>query len=116
MRRPYTEEYRGYTLRCAPQATEDGRFLAFCIISHGSSPVQVDRAGVLDLPSFADEETAAMASWSASTRWLEDGIGMQPSAPQVTRSAGAGVQVRHLLPKVHAARTGVLHAVAPGAG
>lgn len=115
MKRPSSEEYRGFTLRCAPQPTEDGRYLAFCIISHGSSPVCVDRAGVLDLPTFSDEEAAALASWCEATRWIDDLAHLQPSPRPMVRSTGMATPVHHLMPMARAARDGASHAAATGA-
>lgn len=114
MKRPFSEEYRGFTLRCAPQRTENARYLAFCIISHGNSPVCVDRAGVLDLPTFSDEETAALASWRVATRWIDDSVCPQPSPQRTVRSAGMATAIHHLLPQAHT-RAGALQA-ASGAG
>ena len=115
MKRPFSEEYRGFKLRCAPQPIEDGQFLAFCIISHGSASVVVDRAGVLDLPTFSDEESAALASWFAATRWIDDSACPQPSPRRTVRSAGMATAIHHLMPKAHPARDGPSRAAAPGA-
>jgi|KBSMisStaDraftv2_1062788.scaffolds.fasta_scaffold1225145_2 hypothetical protein len=115
MKRPFFGEYRGFTLRCAPQPTEDARYLPFCIISHGSSHVCVDHAGVLDLPTFSDEETAALASWGAATRWIDDSIGRQVSTQRTVRSADMATAIHHLMPQANATRDGALLA-ALGAG
>jgi hypothetical protein len=79
MKRPFVEEYKGYSLKCAPQETHDGRFLAFLIISHGGGQVCPDSAGLLpDLPSFGTEEDAAVASLAAALRWVDDAMSPQP--------------------------------------
>lgn len=72
MKPPFIERYKGYVLNCAPQATHDGAFLAFLIITHGAEPVQVDRAEALDLPGFVREGDAGLAALSAAMRWVDD--------------------------------------------
>ena len=72
MKRPFVEQYKGYTLTCRPQETHDNGFLAFVIITHGAEPVQVDRAAVLDLQRFELEGEAALAALGEAIRWVDD--------------------------------------------
>lgn len=71
MNLPFVEKYRGYTLKCTPQPTHDEGFLAFVIITHGTEPVHVDRAAVLDLPGFELKSDAALAALGAAIRWVD---------------------------------------------
>ena len=74
MKLPFVEKYKGYTLNCAPQATHDQGFLAFVIITHGTSPVHVDRAAALDLDGFAHQSEAALAALGAAIRWVDEAV------------------------------------------
>ncbi|MEP6875321.1 MAG: hypothetical protein ABI887_13235 [Burkholderiales bacterium] len=81
MKLQFVEKYKGYTLNCAPQATHDGGFLAFVIITHGIKPVQVDRAAVLDLGAFELQSEAALAALSAAIRWVDEETSLQAESP-----------------------------------
>ena len=74
MKLPFVEKYKGYTLNCAPQATHDQGFLAFVIITHGSTPAHVDRAAALDLDGFAQQGEAALAALGAAIRWVDEAV------------------------------------------
>jgi hypothetical protein len=78
MKRPFVEEYKGYSLKCAPQETHDERFLAFLIISHGGQACPDSAGSLPDLPSFEIEEDAALASLAAALRWIDDAVSPQP--------------------------------------
>jgi hypothetical protein len=71
---PLVEKYKGYTLRCSPQATHDEGFLAFVVITHEADSVRVDLATILDLPGFALKSEAALAALSAAIRWVDDAV------------------------------------------
>jgi hypothetical protein len=79
MNLPFVEKYKGYTLKCMPQPTHDEGYLAFVIITHGTEPVHVDRAAVLDLPGFELKSDAALAALSAAIRWVDDVVPLQPA-------------------------------------
>jgi hypothetical protein len=97
MKRPFVEQYKSFSLKCAPQETHDGRYLAFLIISHDGGQYP-DSAGLLpDLPSFGVEEDAAVASLCAALRWVDEAVLPQPHSrrasdvtiltPRVSRGA-----------------------------
>jgi hypothetical protein len=79
MAEAFDEQYRGYKLKCQPQMSDDGRFLAFLVISHGFDPAQIDKAAMLDLPSFSRKEEAALASRLAGTRWVDEALSYKAS-------------------------------------
>lgn len=90
MNLPLVEKYKGYTLRCAPQATPDEGFLAFVVITHESDAVHVDLAAVLDLPGFALRSEAALAALGAAIRWVDDAVPLpatQPHPPELASEA-----------------------------
>lgn len=82
MNLPFVEKYKGYTLKCTPQPTHDEGFLAFLIITHGTEPVHVDRAAVLDLPGFELRSEAALAALSAAIRWVDAVVPFHPAHSQ----------------------------------
>jgi two-component system response regulator QseB len=63
--------YRDHLLRCRPQPTPDGRFLAYVIIGRDVGIVHTHASVTPDLPSFARREDAAYAGLLAGQRWVD---------------------------------------------
>jgi two-component system response regulator QseB len=63
--------YRDHLLRCRPQPTPDGRFLAYVIIGCDVGIVHTHASVTPDLPSFAQREDAAYAGLLAGRRWVD---------------------------------------------
>jgi hypothetical protein len=107
MKRPFVEEYKDYSLKCAPQETHDGRFLAFLIISHGGGNECPDCAGLLpDLKSFRIEEDAAVASLAAALRWVDEAVTPQPRTRRASDGAIHAVRLNRRSIEYWTARTG----------
>ncbi len=91
MKLPFIEKYKGYTLKCSPQATQDEGFLAFLVITHGAEPVQIDYAAALALPCFATESEAALAALSEAIRWVDDAATLQPARHRSARRSNSAI-------------------------
>jgi two-component system response regulator QseB len=67
----FEASYREHVLRCRPQPTPDGRFLAYVIIGRDIGIVHTQASVTPDLPSFARREDAACAGLLAGQHWVD---------------------------------------------
>jgi hypothetical protein len=64
--------YAGYLLKCRPQPTPDGRFLAYVIVATHHFGVRAVQALSPDLPSFATPSDAAQHGLRAGKCWVDE--------------------------------------------
>jgi hypothetical protein len=64
--------YRGFTLKCRPQPTPDGRFLAYVVVSYDYRGTHTVAAVTPDVPSFVDPTEAVSAGLAAGRQWVDD--------------------------------------------
>jgi len=67
---PAQYSYRGFTLRCRPQPTPSGRFLAYVVILRGRD-LRTVKALSPNLPSFVDQVDAKRAGLDIARRWVD---------------------------------------------
>jgi len=67
---PAQYPYRGFTLRCRPQPTPSGRFLAYVVILRGRD-LRTVKALSPNLPSFVDQVDAIRAGLDIAQRWVD---------------------------------------------
>lgn len=71
MEEPFEEAYKGYLLRCKPQATPQGEFMPFAIVTHAASAMYAATISP-DVPAFAMQAEAASAALAAAMRWVDE--------------------------------------------
>ena len=68
----WSEDYKGYRLRCRPVESEDGGFIARLMIErHGWYGTMVEEITVLP-PVHATQADAALAAQITGHRWVDD--------------------------------------------
>ncbi len=67
----FETSYRDHLLRCRPQPTPDGRFLAYVIIVRDTGVVHTRASVTPGLPSFERREDAARAGALAGRQWVD---------------------------------------------
>ena len=63
--------YRGFLLRCKPQPTPSGRYLAFVVILCNEGGLRTVGSVTAELPSFADYIDAVWAGLAAGRSWVD---------------------------------------------
>ena len=68
---PVQYSYRGFILRCKPQPTPSGRFLAYVVILCHQRGLHTVGAVTADLPSFDEHIDAVCAGLAAGRKWVD---------------------------------------------
>ena len=63
--------YRGFVLRCSPQPTPSGRFVAYVVILCHQRGLHTVGAVTADLPSFGEHIDAVCAGLAAGRHWVD---------------------------------------------